>query len=111
MSTPKDPNPTETFLAPKIFNGPATLVPRIDVTKPDEVFDLATRLQTASGRRLMQVTHSEVRAIAKLATGCAVVASQAALVVELLDRRASTNEIMKQIEQLAAATRPLMVQP
>jgi hypothetical protein len=112
MKPPPDVSATQTYpIAPKKPRNPIDIPPRIDTNDPDAVYDLALRLQGASARRLMAVTHAEVRAIARLAAGGGVALSHAVGVVGMIDRGASRDEIAKAVEMMAAAVRPLLGGP
>lgn len=63
----------------------STGLPRIDITDRDAVFDLAVELHNAGKRRLLQVTHAELRALAHLAMVAAPVLSRAEALREAAD--------------------------
>lgn len=110
MKIPPDVSATQTYpIAPKKPRNPIDIPPRIDTNDPDAVYDLALRLQGASARRLMAVTHAEVRAIAKLAASGGVALSHAVGIVDLVDRSGEHGfEILQAVRAMAAAVRPLL---
>ena len=90
----------------KVFGGARAALARIDVNDPDQVFDLAVSLQQADARRMMQVTHAEIRALARFAASMGVIGSQVARIIVLHDAGAKKGEIIAALDALGEFARP-----
>jgi hypothetical protein len=89
----------------KLFAGALAVVERIDTGSIDQVFDLASALQHADTRRIMQATHEELRAICAAAVRDGTIASHACRLAALVDSDATVADIVAQREALYAAVR------
>ncbi len=93
---------------PKIFSGVPGGIHRIDVNDPEQVFDLAVEVAKAPSRRLMQLNHAEMRAMARFAIDNAFVASHAVEIVVLSDVGASRDELIAALKELCKTARPFI---
>ena len=93
---------------PGIFSGVPGGIHRIDVKDPEQVFDLAVDIATARARRLMQLNHREIRAMARFAIDNAFVASHAVEIVALSDAGATREQLIEALKQLCTTVRPFI---
>lgn len=96
---------TELGSTAKIFGDRRASLRARDLDDPDQVFDLAAELCTASDRRVMQVSVAELRALADLAVRTAITASQFLYVLERSDANAPKQELLKALRTAAETAR------